>query len=251
MPQLAVNMPVHSASYGVQFRQCSIADATPNRPRPAINSRRSPPGSFRLSCPPEESSSLIMQSLYALAAPVALLLPAMAETAGVPDDASRSPASAPQCDAVQAAQEPAEPVLINPLSALRQSGVVRQVRIEQRVVIRIAPQPPAARQDLLADLPQRETRPRFEERGKEKCVALAGIAGVQTGSGNRLVLYLRDRRMISVNLEKSCRARDFYSGFYVEKNKDGRLCVDRDKLQSRTGARCQVDTMRELVEVRG
>ena len=92
--------------------------------------------------------------------------------------------------------------------------------------------------------------PRFEEARKEKCVPLEGIAGVQTGSGNRLVLYLRDRRMLSVNLEKSCRARDFYSGFYVEKNKDGRLCVERDKLQSRTGARCEVETMRELVEVR-
>ena len=68
--------------------------------------------------------------------------------------------------------------------------------------------------------------------------------------GNRLVLYLRDQRMISVNLEKSCRARDFYSGFYVEKSKDGRLCVDRDKLQSRTGARCEVEAMRQLVEVK-
>lgn len=191
-----------------------------------------------------------MHSLYALAAPLALLLPVMAETADVPDDAAPMPESALQCDVAQAAQEPATPVRTNPLSALRQSSIARQVRIEQRVVVRIAPQPPAARQNLLADLPQREVSPRFEERGKEKCVALSGIAGVQTGSGNRLVLFLRDRRMISVNLEKACRARDFYSGFYVEKNKDGRLCVDRDKLQSRTGARCQVESMRELVEVR-
>lgn len=191
-----------------------------------------------------------MHSLYALAAPLALLLPVMAETADVPGDAVHSPESAPQCDAARAGQEPAEPLGINPLSALRQSAVARQVRIEQRVVVRITPRS-AARQNLLADLPQREVAPRrFEERKKEKCVALAGIAGVETGSGNRLVLYLRDRRMISVNLEKACRARDFYSGFYVEKNKDGRLCVDRDKLQSRTGARCQVATMRELVEVR-
>lgn len=191
-----------------------------------------------------------MHSLYALAAPLALLLPVVAETAEVPVEVARLPQSAPQCEAAGAAQEPAVVTHINPLSSLRQSAVARQVRIEQRVVVRIAPQPPAARQNLLADLPQREVRPRFEERGKEKCVALAGIAGVETGSGNRLVLFLRDRRMISVNLEKACRARDFYSGFYVEKNKDGRLCVNRDKLQSRTGARCQVDTMRELVEVR-
>ena len=141
--------------------------------------------------------------------------------------------------------------MINPLSALRRSSTAQQIRIEQRVVVRITPQQPAARQNLLAELPQRPLASRFEERGKEKCVALEGIAGVQTGSGNRLVLFLRDQRMISVNLEKSCRARDFYSGFYVEKNKDGRLCVERDKLQSRTGASCEVEVMRQLVEVRG
>lgn len=186
-----------------------------------------------------------MHSLFALAAPLALMLPLVAG-ADAPDDGDRRAASAPQCDAV-AAQ--AAPAVVNPLSALRSTNVSRQIRIEQRVVVRIAPQPSAARQNLLADLPQREIANRFEERKKEKCVTLQGIAGVQTGSGNRLVLFLRDQRMISVNLEKSCRARDFYSGFYVEKSKDGRLCVDRDKLQSRTGARCEVETMRQLVAV--
>lgn len=188
-----------------------------------------------------------MFSLFALAAPLALMLPALAgaDTMVRETDLLR-PASAPQCEA--AALD--EPMLANPLSALRGSATVRQVRIEQRVVVRIAPQSPAARQSLLAELPQRALAPRFEERGKEKCIALQGIVGVQTGSGNRLVLFLHDQRMISVNLEKSCRARDFYSGFYVEKNKDGRLCVDRDKLQSRTGVRCEVEAMRQLVEAR-
>ncbi len=187
-----------------------------------------------------------MHSLFAFAAPLALMLPIVAGGNVADHDAVSAP-SAPQCEAASA-QEPALP--INPLSALRSGDTMRQIRIEQRVVVRIAPQPPAARQSLFAELPQRAISSRFEERKKEKCVALDGIAGVQTGSGNRLVLFLRDQRMISLNLEKACRARDFYSGFYVEKSKDGRLCVDRDKLQSRTGARCEVDTMRQLVEVR-
>lgn len=190
-----------------------------------------------------------MHNLLALMAPAALILPVMAGAGtGVPTgDGQGGPASVPQCDAAPAL---AEAPMVNPLSAFKNSSVARQVRIEQRVVVRITPRPPAARQNLLADLPQREIAPRFEERRKEKCLALEGIAGVQTGSGNRLVLYLRDQRMISVSLEKACRARDFYSGFYVEKNKDGRLCVERDKLQSRTGARCEVEAMRQLVEVR-
>ncbi len=189
-----------------------------------------------------------MHGLFAFAAPLALMLPMMAGAAGLADQTDAAPTlTAPQCDA---APMQGEPALANPLTAFRASATARQVRIEQRVVVRIAPQGPAARQNLLAQLPQRDLGPRFEERRKEKCVALEGIAGVQTGSGNRLVLFLRDQRMISVNLEKSCRARDFYSGFYVEKNEDGRLCVDRDKLQSRTGARCEVEVMRQLVEVR-
>lgn len=189
-----------------------------------------------------------MHSLFALAAPIALMLP-WAAGEDAQDRQSLPVQSAPQCNAAAAQADPA--ARTNPLAAFRSSATARQIRIEQRVVVRIAPQPPAARQNLLADLPQRELTQRFEERGKEKCVALQGIAGVQTGSGNRLVLFLRDRRMISVNLEKSCRARDFYSGFYVEKSEDGRLCAERDKLQSRTGARCEVEAMRQLVEVRG
>lgn len=191
-----------------------------------------------------------MHSLFAFAAPIAMMLPMVAESVDVPVEAgSVATPSAPQCNATAAAGETPLPAN-NPLSAMRQSSVVHQVRIEQRVVVRIAPRPGPSRQNLLAEMPQRPSAPQFEERGKEKCVPLGDIAGVQTGSGNRLVLFLRDRRMLSLNLEKSCRARDFYAGFYVEKNKDGQICVDRDKLQSRTGARCEVETMRQLVEAR-
>lgn len=188
-----------------------------------------------------------MHSLFALAAPLALIMPMLAGgEASPPRDAMPAP-SAPQCDA--AGLEDQSPV--NPLAAYRSSATVRQVRIEQRVVVRVGPQPPSARQDLFADLPERPFAPRFEERAKAKCVALQNIAWVETGSGNKLVLVMRDRQLMSVNLEKSCRARDFYSGFYVEKNKDGRVCVDRDRLQSRTGASCEVEGIRQLVPVSG
>ncbi|MFN4019409.1 MAG: hypothetical protein ACK4IC_02705 [Erythrobacter sp.] len=187
-----------------------------------------------------------MHSLFALSAPLALVLPlAVGTGASAPDDRA-SPvvvASASHC----AAAALDDPLRINPLSAFRGQLSARQVRIEQRLVVRIAPAPG---NNLVAELPQRALQPRFEEARKEKCVPLEGIAGVQTGSGNRLVLFLRDRRMLSVNLEKSCRARDFYSGFYVERNRDGRLCVERDKLQSRTGVHCEVESMRQLVAVR-
>ena len=119
-----------------------------------------------------------------------------------------------------------------------------RLRIEQRVFVRIAPRAVATRRNLLAQLPVRARR--YEEKKPEKCVPVAQIAGVETGSGNRLLLFMRDAGIMSVNLEKACRARDFYAGFYVERNKDGKLCVARDTLQSRNGARCDIARMMEL-----
>lgn len=137
----------------------------------------------------------------------------------------------------------------NILPARYSVPVFFQVRIEQRVVIRVSPRATSARQSLLAELPTQASPQQFVERKIGKCVAVSDIAAVQTGSGNRLLLFTRDRRIISAKLEKACRARDFYSGFYVEQNKDGMLCVDRDKLQSRAGANCEVSRIRQLVQV--
>ncbi len=142
------------------------------------------------------------------------------------------------------------PVSANPLNAWQQTNTVHQVRIEQRVIIRISPQRPSRGSQLLADLPRQGLNTRYEERKMDKCLAVEQIAGVQTGRGNRLLLFLRDRRIISLNLEKACLAREFYSGFYVEKNEDGKLCVSRDKLQSRAGSKCEVERMRQLVAVK-
>jgi hypothetical protein len=126
---------------------------------------------------------------------------------------------------------------------------VGQVRIEQRVVIRISPRPRATRQELLAQLPRGEVATRLEERPMGNCVAVQRIAGVGTSNDNRLILFMSDRRIVSARLEKSCKPEDFYSGFYVERNDDGMLCVKRDELQSRAGAKCGVDSFRQLVAV--
>jgi hypothetical protein len=120
-----------------------------------------------------------------------------------------------------------------------------QVRIEQRVVVRVTPLGP--QRELLADLPRAPLATRFKERKVGKCVAVAGIAGVQIGGDDRLLLFMRDQRLIGASLEKACRARDFYSGFYVARNSDGRLCVDRDMIHARSGASCSVSKLRQLV----
>ena len=77
------------------------------------------------------------------------------------------------------------------------SAPAEQVRIEQRMIIRITPLGPT--REMLAALPQAPLASRFRERKVGKCVAVAGIAGVQIGGDNRLMLFMRDQRMIGAN----------------------------------------------------
>ena len=201
-----------------------------------------------------------MHSLAAIAMPIALLLPLLGNTgvltldAGLLGSGSALIEGDPQDHGkaarqviLTAPQYPSDRPEVAPLDAFQDGQIADQIRIEQRVIVRISPR--RSRNELVADLPQEEAQIRYEERKMDKCLPVSRIAGVQTGSGNRLLLFMRDAKIVSVNLEKACRARDFYSGFYVEKSEDGQLCVDRDKLQSRSGAKCEVERMRQLVAV--
>jgi hypothetical protein len=187
-----------------------------------------------------------MHGIFAFLAPFALFFPLGMGSAGTPDNDRVSELDPRKAELLATQGDLSE---TSNLDAFYNIPVQNQVRIERRVTIRIAPQQSAARQNLVADLPQQASPQRLEERKMEKCLPVSGIVGVQTGSGNKLVLYLRDRRMVSAKLEKSCRARDFYSGFYLERNEDGKLCVGRDRLQSRAGAKCEIDRLRQLVAV--
>lgn len=121
----------------------------------------------------------------------------------------------------------------------------RQVRIERRVILRISPQPSPVRRDMFADIPSRAAQPRLVERPMNSCISTNGIVGV-ADRGSRLIIFMRDRSLISATLEKTCSPRDFYLGFYLERSDDGQLCIDRDRLLSRSGAKCRVTAMRRL-----
>lgn len=125
-----------------------------------------------------------------------------------------------------------------------------QVHIEQRMTIRVAPRAamPVPR-DMFAALPQRLSGPRFSERKIGKCLPTAAIVGVEPNGPNNLILFMRDRRMINAELERSCLARSFYSGFYLSRSTDGNVCVDRDTLLSRSGTACKLSRIRQLIEV--
>jgi hypothetical protein len=140
-------------------------------------------------------------------------------------------------------------VTLEAISESFRIDTANQVRIEQRTVIRVAPRSRPAVPNMFMDLPQREIGTRFIERKIGKCLPIGGIAGVQADGRNRLLLFMRDRRIVSAGLERACSSRDFYSGFYVAPNADNQLCVDRDALQSRSGANCKLSRIRQLVEI--
>jgi hypothetical protein len=126
-----------------------------------------------------------------------------------------------------------------------------QVRIEQRIIIRV-PRQSFSRSSLMpAPPPPRRAPnpepPKFERRKVGKCLAMRDVTGVRVINDDMLVLFMRDQRMIEAELERSCSAREFYQGFYMERSGDGRLCVDRDLLQARSGSKCEVNKLRQLV----
>ena len=200
-----------------------------------------------------------MSSLMAFLAP--LVLAAAAPQAATPAESVSDPASVEQAAGAWSIEwsfsaQPVPGLLAAPpegravwreIADAVRSLPAEQVRIEQRMIIRITPLGPT--REILADLPQAPLAPKFRERKVGKCVPVAGIAGVQIGGDDRLMLFMRDQRMIGVSLAKACRARDFYSGFYLEQNGDGRLCVDRDMIHSRSGASCSLSRLRQLVAI--
>ncbi|MGN6497000.1 MAG: hypothetical protein ACTHK5_06625 [Tsuneonella sp.] len=182
-----------------------------------------------------------MNPIAALLAPLALLLPAAAELVS-PDDTAQLTAREDMPSG------PVSEARWLPFDAPNEVPVYDQVRIEQHLTIRIVPRSPVMRESLMADLPHAPIMPRMSERKMGKCVPVGAIAGFQTGPGSQLVLFMRDQRVVSANLEKACSARDFYAGFYLEHSPDGMLCVDRDKLLSRNGVQCHVSRLRLLVQ---
>jgi|SRR5688572_11785556 len=192
-----------------------------------------------------------MNALVVFLSPLVLLVPAAAgELRAGPEEGTMHEA------AVSAERPQGFDTLsterLDVLKQARRTLEVGQVRIEQRVVIRISPGPSAARAQMMSDLRRQGPAPtQYREERLKGCVAISGIAGMDPApEQNRLLLFMRDRRILSVALERACNARNFYSGFYVERNEDGQLCARRDMLQSRAGASCRVTQLNRLVAVR-
>ena len=192
-----------------------------------------------------------MNALVAILSPLALLLPAAAgQVPSGPDDGAVHEAAS-RLDLPKGFDGlPSRPFDV--FQEARRPQELGQVRIEQRVIIRISPSNPATREQMMADFrSESASRTTYQLEKLRGCVAISGIAAVQPETAqNRLLLFMRDRRILSATLERACSARDYYSGFYIERNEDGQLCPKRDLLQSRAGASCKVAQFNRLVAVR-
>jgi hypothetical protein len=163
----------------------------------------------------------------------AILLGNNAVPAGMPDTRSAS-----------------EPMAEAAIFAEAFGPVQHQVRIERRVIVRITPFS-ARRASSEMSIPAPQAAPRnFTAATEVKggCIPLSEVAGVQLGEGRRLLLFMRDRRVITASFERSCPVQGFYSGFYVERPADGMLCAGRERLHARSGADCTLGSFAELQE---
>lgn len=177
----------------------------------------------------------------------ALLAPIMALSAPVATDAPPVGGTCPLDASVAIAPQQPESSAPGWMAgqSWRHNLEAQQVRIRQQIMIRVSPRRPSTN-EMVADWQAAMPR-EYQQRKIGKCLPAKDIIAVQTVSSRDLVLHMADRRMIRALLPKSCNARDFYLGFYVEPNDDGKLCVDRDLLRARSGATCKIGAIRQLV----
>jgi hypothetical protein len=115
-----------------------------------------------------------------------------------------------------------------------------QARVQQRVIIRF----PSAGNGG----PVKIGEPiKYKEEKIGKCLLVNRLIGSRPDGKDRLELLTRDQQLIRAYLGDGCLAREFYAGAYVERPTDGKLCVDRDILHARTGAKCEIDKFRLMV----
>lgn len=127
---------------------------------------------------------------------------------------------------------------------IESTGRYFQLRVEGRVIIRVPRLQPAGAGRNTAAAPRK-----FSEKKANKCYSMAQIVGFRDSMGKNesLELLARDGSLIRAYLGDGCLAREFYAGAYVDRASDGNICEDRDIIQARTGAQCEIEKFRLMV----
>ncbi len=161
-------------------------------------------------------------------------------------------AAAPAADAAPPIAVP-EPLVAISAPTPEQVTSFWQVIIEQQLIIRVPAQ--RSRLNNFAAEPGPAHRATdvpivWKEKKAPKCVAMRNIMGMQAVQRDSIDIITRQKQRLRAQLNRGCRALDFYAGFYMQGSKDGQLCEDRDQIHARTGAKCEIDKFRLMVPVR-
>ncbi len=122
-----------------------------------------------------------------------------------------------------------------------------QVRIQQHIVIRV-PRPEAVRRTAPAPAPLPPIA--WVEKRADDCVPVESLSGAAIIRSDSVDLVLSGGRRVRAKLGNECPALDFYAGFYVKPNKDGKVCAKRDAFRSRSGGECRIRSFRTLTPER-
>lgn len=123
-----------------------------------------------------------------------------------------------------------------------------QVRIQQHIVIRV-PRPEAVRRTA-APAPAPLPPIAWVEKRADDCVPVESLSGAAIIRSDSVDLVLSGGRRVRAKLGNECPALNFYAGFYVKPNKDGKVCAKRDAFRSRSGGECRIRSFRTLTPER-
>lgn len=161
-------------------------------------------------------------------------------------------AAAPVAGAEMSAAPPEPLVAVAAPAPESPSASYWQVVIEQQLIIRVPAQRSPINNFSAGPAPVLRSRQLpvvWKEKKGPKCVAMRNIMGMQAVQRDSIDLITRQKQRLRAQLNRGCRALDFYAGFYMQGSKDGRLCEGRDQIHARTGAKCEIDKFRLMVPV--
>lgn len=89
-------------------------------------------------------------------------------------------------------------------------------------------------------------RPLPPRRGRNRCIAMDGIAGAQLFSDRAIELTMKTGRRFRMFFAQDCPALSFYQGFYYRRARAGQLCAGRDAVGARSGGECPIASIIEV-----
>lgn len=85
-----------------------------------------------------------------------------------------------------------------------------------------------------------ESRPAPPRSGRNRCIAINGIAAAQLYGDSAIELTMRGGKRWRLHLAQECPGLSFYQGFYYQQKQAGQLCAGRDAIGARSGGECAI-----------